>query len=149
MFIVSAKTKSTTKRHLYNYLYVFTLSCYEYLYYSFIIIRPLDAYFNWLDSAIYRKLAYTRMHQHTCFIQGTGSDKIQTVTSQSVVYSPLNKSSVASLSNRFNMNLIYLVLAAVDLAGIFFNIGMLRSCFKEKTKNTFVQRRVLLNRVTK
>ena len=76
--------------------------------------------------------------------KGTGSYKIQTVTSQSVVYSPLNKSSVASLSNRFKMNLIYLVLAAVDLAGIFFNIGMLRSCFKEKTKNTFVQRKRML-----
>ena len=38
------------------------------------------------------------------------------------------------------MNLIYLLLAAVDLAGVFFNIRMLRTCFKDKTKNTFLQR---------
>ena len=38
------------------------------------------------------------------------------------------------------MNLICLVFAAVDLAGVFFNIRMLRSCFKDKTKNTFLQR---------
>ena len=38
------------------------------------------------------------------------------------------------------MNLICLLLAAVDLAGVFFNIRMLRTCFKDKTKNTFLQR---------
>ena len=38
------------------------------------------------------------------------------------------------------MKLIYaLVMAALDLAGIFFNIRMLRSCFKDKTKYTFLQ----------
>ena len=42
------------------------------------------------------------------------------------------------------MNLIYLVFAAVDLAGVFFNLRMLRSCFKDKTKNTFLQRSRML-----
>ena len=42
------------------------------------------------------------------------------------------------------MNLIYLVFAAVDLAGVFFNLRMLQSCFKDKTKNTFVQRSRML-----
>ena len=38
------------------------------------------------------------------------------------------------------MKLIYaLFMAALDLAGIFFNIRMLRSCFKDKTKYTFLQ----------
>ena len=56
---------------------------------------------------------------------------------------------VRSLAGRyyhlcFNMNLIYLVLAAVDLAGVFLNIQMLRTCFKDKTKKTFLQRRRML-----
>ena len=42
------------------------------------------------------------------------------------------------------MNLIYLVLAAVDLVGVFFNTRMLRTCFKEKTKSTFLQRSRML-----
>ena len=109
----------------------------KYFYYSFIIFSPLDAYFNWLDSAIYRKLA-------TCFTGGTGSNKFQTVTSQSFVCGTLNKCFVAPLSNRYNMDLIYLVLAAVDLAGVVFNMRMLQSCFKDKTKNTFVQRSRML-----
>ena len=50
----------------------------------------------------------------------------------------------ASLSNRSNMNVTYLVLAAVDLAGVFFNIRMLRTCFRDKTKNTFLQRSRIL-----
>ena len=38
------------------------------------------------------------------------------------------------------MKLIYaLFMAALDLAGTFFNIRMLRSCFKDKTKYTFLQ----------
>ena len=56
----------------------------------------------------------------------------------------LNKRLHASLSNRSNMNLTYLVLAAVDLAGVFFNIRMLRTCFRDKTKNTFLQRSRML-----
>ena len=101
------------------------------------MFSPLDAYFNWLDSAIYRKLA-------ACFIRGTGSSKFQTVTSQSFVCSTVNNCFVALLSNRSNMDLIYLVLAAVDLAGVVFNMRMLQSCFKDKTKNTFVQRSRML-----
>ena len=42
------------------------------------------------------------------------------------------------------MNLIYLVLAAVDLVGVFFNTRMLLTCFKEKTKRTFLQRSRML-----
>ena len=39
------------------------------------------------------------------------------------------------------MKLIYaLVMAALDLAGIVFNIRMLQSCFKDKTKYTFLQK---------
>ena len=42
------------------------------------------------------------------------------------------------------MNLIYLVFAAVDFAGVFFNIRIRRTCFRDKTKNTFLQRSRLL-----
>ena len=39
------------------------------------------------------------------------------------------------------MSLIYtLLMAALDLAGITFNLRMLRSCFKDKTKYTFLQK---------
>jgi len=38
------------------------------------------------------------------------------------------------------MNLTYSVLAAVDLTGMFVNILILRTFFKEKTKNKFLQR---------
>ena len=39
------------------------------------------------------------------------------------------------------MDLIYILSrAALDLAGIFFNIRMLQNCFKDKTKNTFLQK---------
>ena len=39
------------------------------------------------------------------------------------------------------MSLVYtLLMAALDLAGIIFNIRMLRSCFKDKTKYTFLQK---------
>ena len=40
-----------------------------------------------------------------------------------------------------NMSLIFMLLVAtLDLAGIFFNIRMLRSCLKDKTKNKFLQK---------
>lgn len=42
------------------------------------------------------------------------------------------------------MKSLYLLLGAVDLAGVFFNIRMLRTCFKDKTKNTFLQRSRML-----
>jgi len=53
--------------------------------------------------------------------------------------SSLNKCLRASLSNRYNMNLTHSVLAAVDLAEVFYNMRMLRTCFKDKTENTLLQ----------
>ena len=50
----------------------------------------------------------------------------------------------ASIATRVllsTMSLIHtLLMAALDLAGIIFNLRMLRSCFKDKTKYTFLQK---------
>ena len=51
-----------------------------------------------------------------------------------------NSTSITIRGLFSTMSLIYtLLMAALDLAGIAFNLRMLRSCFKDKTKYTFLQ----------
>ena len=52
-----------------------------------------------------------------------------------------HSTSITTRALFFTMSLIYaLLMAALDLAGIIFNLRMLRSCFRDKEKYTFLQK---------